>query len=134
MILQPIAENAVRHGLEPLARPGTLIVRAARKLGEDLVFESSGPRLWSQLRQKLNGLMTDMWQLGAFRGATPREAFEVVCDRSVMTQNDLDNGRAIARIRFESASPIETITFVLALNEGGQASLVSASREGSQAA
>ncbi len=31
MILQPIAENAVRHGLEPLGKPGNLAVRAARE-------------------------------------------------------------------------------------------------------
>jgi sensor histidine kinase YesM len=28
LILQPIVENAIRHGLEPLVRPGTLTIEA----------------------------------------------------------------------------------------------------------
>jgi hypothetical protein len=43
MILQPIAENAVRHGLEPLGRPGTLLVRAMREEGRlRVVIEDDG--------------------------------------------------------------------------------------------
>lgn len=37
MLLQPIAENAVRHGIEPLDRPGTLTVRARAMDGRLLV-------------------------------------------------------------------------------------------------
>ena len=40
---------------------------------------------------------------GALLGATPEEAFFVRCDRSTMTQNDLDNGRLICLDRRRGA-------------------------------
>jgi hypothetical protein len=101
------------------------IVRAARRLGEDIVFETSGELLWARLRDSLNGLLGGLLQAGALRGATPSEAFQVRCDRSTMSQNDIDNGRIVAEVRFDAAAPIEQITVVLAMNEGGQVSLIS---------
>ncbi|MGK2857732.1 MAG: sensor histidine kinase [Thermoanaerobaculia bacterium] len=38
LLLQPLAENAVRHGIEPKASPGQIAVRVARR-GDDLVIE-----------------------------------------------------------------------------------------------
>jgi len=40
LVLQPIAENAIRHGIEPHARPGVIEVRAARA-GDELVLTVS---------------------------------------------------------------------------------------------
>lgn len=102
------------------------LVRAARRLGEDSAFESSGEALWTRVQDRAATLLRALWDLGALRGATPEEAFDVRCDRSTMSQQDIDQGRVIARIRFEAASPVETITVVLALDEGGQVSLESA--------
>jgi hypothetical protein len=42
-----------------------------------------------------------------------------------MSQQDIDQGRVIARVRFEAAAPVEAITVVLARDEGGQVSLES---------
>ncbi|BET68576.1 histidine kinase [Opitutales bacterium ASA1] len=38
LLLQPIAENAVRHGMEPHARPGSIEI-LARRSGDELVLE-----------------------------------------------------------------------------------------------
>lgn len=100
----------------------SVIVRAARRLGEDRVFESSGERLWRQLTESLNTLLSGLLEAGALRGETPSEAFDVRCDRSTMTQNDIDNGRVIAVVQFDAAVPIERITVILAMDEGGQVS------------
>ena len=51
-----------------------------------------------------------------------------------MSQNDIDNGRVIAYVQFEAAAPIERITVVLAMDEGGQISLVSAGGAGEEKA
>jgi len=128
----------VTTSLEESYRPAninrlvSIIVRAARRLGEDFAFESSGEQLWAKLSESMTILLQGLWEAGALRGATPSEAFYVRCDRSTMTQNDIDNGRVIALIQFDAAFPIERITVVLAMDEGGQVSLVSseaASRE-----
>jgi hypothetical protein len=41
-----------------------------------------------------------------------------------MSRNDIDNGRVVASIVFTAATSIEVIAIVLALNEGGQVSLL----------
>ncbi len=38
LILQPLVENAIKHGIEPRARPGRIVIRAARQ-GEQVVLE-----------------------------------------------------------------------------------------------
>jgi phage tail sheath protein FI len=101
------------------------LVRAARRAGEELVFEPSGEALWGRIRRQLQRLLTGLFQEGALRGATPAEAFEVRCDRSTMTQNDLDAGRMVVSVQIQTALPIERITVVLGLHEGGQVSVLS---------
>ena len=49
--------------------------------------------------------LTVTWKTGALMGTKPEEAFFVRCDRTTMTQNDLDNGRLIwvAPLDFQGA-------------------------------
>jgi phage tail sheath protein FI len=101
-----------------------ILIRAARDLGEEHVFENSGENLWSLLAERIRQLLASLFTEGALRGASPADAYDVVCDRTTMTQNDIDNGRVIVRVRFQPSFPIDSITVLLALNEGGQATLV----------
>jgi hypothetical protein len=100
------------------------IVRAARLAGEDIVFANNGDAVQRQLRAGLEELLLGLWGEGALTGTYAGEAFEVRCDRSTMTQADLDAGRIIARVQFNAATPIERITVVFAMDEGGQVTLV----------
>jgi len=63
--------------------------------------------------------MTRLWTLNALDGDTVSDAFSVRCDKTTMTQNDLDNGRLIAYVTFTAASTIETITVQLAMATSG---------------
>ena len=91
------------------------ILRTARSLGDSVAFEPNGPRLWTRLRKSLEDMLMEYWYEGAFDGATAVQAFGVVCDRTTMTQNDLDNGRLIVQISVQPAVSIERITVVLNL-------------------
>jgi hypothetical protein len=99
------------------------VVRAARLVGEDGVFTNNGEAVWRRLREGLEELLLGLWGQGALTGASAAEAFQVRCDRSTMTQADLDAGRVIARVEFTAASPIERITVVFAMDEGGHVTL-----------
>jgi len=103
----------------PVNRLVSVICRAARTMGETAIFESNGPALWGRVQRFLQTLMTRLWNLNALDGSTVQQAFSVRCDRSTMTQNDLDNGRLIAQVTFTPASLIETITVNLALETSG---------------
>jgi hypothetical protein len=109
-------------------RPGRIhrlvavILRTARTPGEQIVFASNGPALWARVQTSLVQLMTKLWQLNALDGDTISDAFSVRCDRSTMTQNDLDNGRLVALVSFNAASTIEVIRVTLALETSGTSS------------
>ena len=96
------------------------LLRAARATGEAEMFSGNGPELWTRVRRHLEALLTSYWREGGLGGTTPDEAFEVRCDRSTMTQADLDAGRLVARIVVLPAFAVEHITVVLALSAAGQ--------------
>jgi phage tail sheath protein FI len=96
-----------------------VICRAARMIGETSVFENNGPALWGRITRALETLMSNAWTLGALDGASASDAFSVRCDRSTMTQNDLDNGRLVALVTFTAAAIVETITVTLSMETTG---------------
>lgn len=103
----------------PVARLTYVICRAARQMAESAVFQSNDPALWGRVQRFMQNLMTRLWNLNALDGDTASQAFSVRCDRTTMTQNDIDNGRLIAYVTFNAASIIETITVKLAMETGG---------------
>jgi len=103
----------------PVNRLVNVICRAARQMGETAVFQSNGPALWGRVQRFLQNLMTRLWTLNALDGDSAADAFFVRCDRTTMTQNDLDNGMLIAYVTFTAAALIETITVKLAFETSG---------------
>jgi len=77
--------------------------------------------LWRRVEQSLGQLLTAFWREGGLGGASPQEAFSVRCDRSTMSQNDLDNGRLRAEVSILPLAAVERITVVLDLTGGGVA-------------
>jgi len=75
------------------------------------VFEPNGERLWANVRQTIADFLYNEWRNGALLGTTPEQAFFVKCDRSTMTQNDLDNGRLICLIGVAVLKPAEFVIF-----------------------
>lgn len=98
----------------------SVIVRAARRVGEATTFDVSGEEMWALVRNQLESVLLTLLRAGALRGASPAEAFRVRCDRTTMTQTDLDAGRVIADVRFTAAAPIEQIRVVIALDDAGR--------------
>ena len=75
------------------------------------VFENNGPQLWANVREAVISFLYNEWRSGNLLGNTPEEAFFVRCDRSTMTQNDLDNGRLICLIGVAVLKPAEFVIF-----------------------
>jgi uncharacterized protein len=75
------------------------------------VFEPNGPQLWTNVRDTISAFLYNEWISGALLGNSPAEAFFVKCDRSTMTQNDLDNGRLICLIGVAAVKPAEFVIF-----------------------
>jgi phage tail sheath protein FI len=75
------------------------------------VFENNGPRLWANITETVESFLYNEWVSGNLLGAAPKESFFVRCDRSTMTQNDLDNGRLICLIGVALLKPAEFVIF-----------------------
>jgi uncharacterized protein len=94
-----------------------IILRAARQMGQDQMFEPNAPETWSRLRGQMERFLRGLQERGALTSVNGQPAFEVRCDRTTMTQFDLDAGRAIMSIGFTAAYPVERIEVSLALVE-----------------
>ena len=75
------------------------------------VFEPNGEALWANVRSTIGDFLYNEWMSGALLGSTPKEAYFVHCDRSTMTQADLDNGRLICLIGVAAIKPAEFVIF-----------------------
>jgi phage tail sheath protein FI len=75
------------------------------------VFEPNGERLWANIRETVESFLYGEWRSGALLGASTKEAFFVRCDRSTMTQTDIDNGRLVCLIGVAVVKPAEFVIF-----------------------
>lgn len=75
------------------------------------VFEPNGEALWANVRRAVEDFLYNEWKEEHLAGKKPEEAFFVRCDRSTMTQNDLDNGRMICLIGVAPLYPAEFVIF-----------------------
>jgi len=83
------------------------------------VFEPNDRDLWARLRQSVRNFLTTVWRTGALMGSTTDEAFYVKCDRTTMTQDDIDNGRLIVEIGVAPTKPAEFVVFRITQWTGG---------------
>ena len=75
------------------------------------VFEPNGPQLWANVRRTISDFLLNEFQMGALLGDKPETSYFVKCDRSTMTQNDLDNGRLVCLIGVAALKPAEFVIF-----------------------
>jgi phage tail sheath protein FI len=74
-----------------------------------VVFEPNGEALWAAVRRSIEDFLLTEWRNGALMGDKPENALFIRCDRSTMTQNDLDNGRLICLIGVALLRPAEFV-------------------------
>jgi phage tail sheath protein FI len=75
------------------------------------VFEPNGDALWANIRRTISDFLLNEWQSGALLGDKPEKSYFVRCDRSTMSQNDLDNGRLICLVGVAPLRPAEFVIF-----------------------
>jgi uncharacterized protein len=94
----------------------TLFVMASIERGTRWVmFEQNTEAAWPELRERVLEFLEKLWEQRALRGSTKEEAFFVRCDRSTMTQDDIDNGRIICVIGLTIVEPETSVCLQLCL-------------------
>ncbi len=76
-----------------------------------VVFEPNDEALWARVNRTIYSFLQGVWRTGALMGTTPDEAFFIKCDRSTMSQDDIDNGRLICVIGVAPVKPAEFVIF-----------------------
>jgi phage tail sheath protein FI len=74
-----------------------------------VVFEPNAEPLWARVRRSVSNFLTQIWRNGALEGARVEEAFFVKCDRTTMTQTDIDQGRLICLVGVAPVKPAEFV-------------------------
>jgi phage tail sheath protein FI len=74
-----------------------------------VVFEPNAEPLWARVRRAIRNFLTLVWRNGALEGTKPEEAFFVTCDRTTMTQTDIDQGRLICLVGVAPVKPAEFV-------------------------
>lgn len=80
-----------------------------------VVFEPNAEELWARVRRSVSNFLTTVWRNGALEGTTREQAFYVKCDRTTMTQDDIDNGRLICVIGVAPVKPAEFVIIRIGL-------------------
>lgn len=94
-----------------LRRYFAYLERSIDKGTQTFVFEPNGQRLWDNVRRTVEDFLFNEWKNGRLMGLKPEEAYFVKCDRSTMTQNDIDNGRLVCLIGVAPLRPAEFVIF-----------------------
>jgi phage tail sheath protein FI len=95
----------------PVRRLFNYLEHSIDKSTQWAVFEPNNERLWANIRQSVEDFLLVTWRSGALMGTKPEEAYFVRCDRTTMSQNDLDNGRLIVLIGIAPTYPAEFVIF-----------------------
>ncbi len=74
-----------------------------------VVFEPNAEPLWARVRRSVSNFLTQVWRNGALEGTRVEEAFFVKCDRTTMTQTDIDQGRLICLVGVAPVKPAEFV-------------------------
>lgn len=95
----------------PVARLRLFLEESIAEGLDWVVFETNDEATWTAVRTAVESFLTTRWRQGALRGTTPDEAFFVRCDRTTMTQSDVDNGRLVVQVGFAPLKPAEFLVF-----------------------
>jgi phage tail sheath protein FI len=83
------------------------------------VFEPNDAMLRAGLRRLLDGLLGDLFALGAFAGATPAESWFVRVADATTIARESDRGEVVVEIGVAPAEPIEFLVVRVALDAEG---------------
>ena len=85
-----------------------------------VVFEPNGPTLLQTVVQEIENFLMNIWKGGGLTGQTAPQAFFVRCDRTTMTQADIDTGRLIALVGVAPVRPAEFVLLQITCQTTGQ--------------
>ncbi len=94
-----------------------LLRRLALREGQTYVFAAHDAALRRRIQQQFEQMLARLFDLGAFAGTVPDEAYQVVIDNTLNTQANVEQGRLAVELRVAPAQPMTFITVRLVQSE-----------------
>ena len=87
-----------------------MIEQSIKSTAFSMVFKANTEITWSVVKASLNNFLTNLWRQGALVGASPSEAFCVLCGLGeTMDENDVNNGIMRIQVKAAPSRPAEFI-------------------------
>ncbi|MEV7628099.1 phage tail sheath C-terminal domain-containing protein [Actinoplanes sp. NPDC089786] len=83
------------------------------------VFEPNDFDLWQRVKRNITSFLRGLWTQGALVGATPEQAFYVLCDASNNPPSSVDEGKLIVEVGIAPVKPAEFVIFRISQWQGG---------------
>ncbi|MFI8990363.1 phage tail sheath family protein [Streptomyces antimycoticus] len=93
----------------PVRRLALHIEESLRRGLQWVVFEPNTEQLWQQIRLNAAGYLHTLFEKGAFKGGTPRQAYFVKCDKDTTTDEDIANGIVNVVVGIAPVKPAEFV-------------------------
>jgi phage tail sheath protein FI len=97
----------------PVRRTALFIEESLYRGLKFAVFEPNDDRLWQQIRLACGAFMQNLFRQGAFQGSKASEAYDVRCDATTTTQNDINLGRVNVIVAFAPLRPTEFVVLTV---------------------
>lgn len=96
----------------------SLLRRLAQREGDQLAFESNSAATRERVFFTFTTLLEQMFTRGAFAGSSPAQAFQVVVDETINTQQTIDRGQLFVELKVAPAMPLRFLTVRLVQVDG----------------
>ncbi|MEU5609954.1 phage tail sheath C-terminal domain-containing protein [Streptomyces sparsogenes] len=93
----------------PVRRLALYVEESLRRGLQWVVFEPNTEQLWQQIRLSASGYLHTLFEKGAFKGGTPRQAYFVKCDQDTTTEDDIANGIVNVVVGIAPVKPAEFV-------------------------
>jgi hypothetical protein len=114
LLIKPKDESAMTKPISPIDAYIQSLQQSIDKATQWATSKPDDEGLWIRLRLGIERILYGEWMKGRLQGSKPSQAYFVTCDRTTMSQNDIDNGRAICLIGVAPLRPAEFTEFRLA--------------------
>jgi hypothetical protein len=113
-IVYPNTALRTQWGYVPVRRMALFLEQTLKLNLTWVIFEPNDEPLWIAIRATIEAFMLSLFNQGAFAGSKPSEAFQVKCDSSTTTPDDVNNGIVNIIVAFAPLKPAEFVIIKIA--------------------
>jgi Bacteriophage tail sheath protein len=95
------------------------VEESIKKATRWVIFQPNDESVWARVHKSVSAFLTRLWMDGMLQGMKPEEAYFVRCDRTTMTQADIDAGKLVLLIGMAPVKPAEFVIFRICHWTGG---------------